>query len=356
MSEKTSMKPKKHVHYFGKTKSEGNKEMKSLLGGKGANLAEMTSIGLPVPPGFTIDTQSCADYYDTGGRLPDGLMDEVRENMEIVEEELGKQFGSEEDPLLVSVRSGAAASMPGMMDTVLNLGLSDKAMEGLARVSGNRRFALDAYRRLINMFGDVVMGVHHEKFEVEFDRIKADFGVTLDTELNEAGLEKLIEAYKLVYRKATSEDFPQDPYEQLEKSVEAVFKSWNIPRAIRYRQINEITGLFGTAVNVQTMVFGNMGEDSGTGVAFTRDPSTGENEFYGEFLINAQGEDVVAGIRTPQPLAEMVKWRPEMYEQLLEIKAILENHYREMEDIEYTLEQFQRFKRIIPSGIVNQRH
>ena len=333
------MKPKKHVHYFGKTKSEGNKEMKSLLGGKGANLAEMTSIGLPVPPGFTIDTKSCADYYDIGGMLPDGLMDEVRENMEIVEKELGKQFGSEEDPLLVSVRSGAAASMPGMMDTVLNLGLSDKAMEGLARVSGNRRFALDAYRRLINMFGDVVMGVHHEKFEVEFDRIKADFGVTLDTELNEAGLEKLIEAYKLVYRKATSEDFPQDPYEQLEKSVEAVFKSWNIPRAIRYRQINEITGLFGTAVNVQTMVFGNMGEDSGTGVAFTRDPSTGENEFYGEFLINAQGEDVVAGIRTPQPLAEMVKWRPEMYEQLLEIKAILENHYREMEDIEYTIER-----------------
>jgi len=333
------MKPKKHVHYFGKTKSEGNKEMKSLLGGKGANLAEMTSIGLPVPPGFTIDTKSCADYYETGGRLPDGLMDEVRENMGIVEKELGKQFGSEEDPLLVSVRSGAAVSMPGMMDTVLNLGLSDNAMEGLARISGNRRFALDAYRRLINMFGDVVMGVHHEKFEAEFDRIKADFGVTLDTELSEAGLEKLIAAYKSVYRKGTGEDFPQDPYEQLEKSIEAVFKSWNIPRAIRYRQINEITGLFGTAVNVQTMVFGNMGENSGTGVAFTRDPSTGENEFYGEFLINAQGEDVVAGIRTPQPLAEMVKWRPEMYEQLLEIKAILENHYREMEDIEYTIER-----------------
>ncbi len=333
------MKPKKHVHYFGKTKSEGNKEMKSLLGGKGANLAEMTSIGLPVPPGFTIDTKSCADYYEIGGRLPDGLMDEVRENMSVVEQELGKQFGSEEDPLLVSVRSGAAVSMPGMMDTVLNLGLSDKAMEGLARVSGNRRFALDAYRRLINMFGDVVMGVHHEKFESEFDRIKADFGVTLDTELNEAGLEELIEAYKSVYRKGTGEDFPQDPYEQLEKSIEAVFKSWNIPRAIRYRQINEITGLFGTAVNVQTMVFGNMGEDSGTGVAFTRDPSTGENEFYGEFLVNAQGEDVVAGIRTPQPLAEMVKWRPEIYEQLLEIKAILENHYREMEDIEYTIER-----------------
>ena len=252
---------------------------------------------------------------------------------------IGKRFGSEEDPLLVSVRSGAAVSMPGMMDTVLNLGLTDKAMEGLARKSGNRRFALDAYRRLINMFGDVVMGVPHEKFEEEFDRIKTEFGVTLDTDLNESGLEKLIEAYKTVYREGTGEEFPQDPYLQLEKSIEAVFKSWNIPRAVRYRQINEITGLLGTAVNVQTMVFGNMGEDSGTGVAFTRDPSTGKNEFYGEFLINAQGEDVVAGIRTPQPVAEMVKWRPEIYEQLLEIKQILENHYREMEDIEYTIER-----------------
>ncbi|MCB1879392.1 MAG: pyruvate, phosphate dikinase [Gammaproteobacteria bacterium] len=329
----------KRVHYFGKTKSEGSKEMKELLGGKGANLAEMTSIGLPVPPGFTIDTKSCADYNELGGRLPDGLIDEVKKNMGIVEQEIGKRFGSEEDPLLVSVRSGAAVSMPGMMDTVLNLGLTDKAMEGLARKSGNRRFALDAYRRLINMFGDVVMGVPHEKFEEEFDRIKTEFGVTLDTDLNESGLEKLIEAYKTVYREGTGEEFPQDPYLQLEKSIEAVFKSWNIPRAVRYRQINEITGLLGTAVNVQTMVFGNMGEDSGTGVAFTRDPSTGKNEFYGEFLINAQGEDVVAGIRTPQPVAEMVKWRPEIYEQLLEIKQILENHYREMEDIEYTIER-----------------
>lgn len=333
------MKTPKRVHYFGKTKSEGNKEMKSLLGGKGANLAEMTSIGLPVPPGFTIDTKSCADYNELGGVLPEGLMDEVKENMGIVEQEIGKRFGSENDPLLVSVRSGAAVSMPGMMDTVLNLGLTDKAVEGLARISGNRRFALDAYRRLINMFGDVVMGVPHEKFETEFDRIKAEFSVTLDTELNESGLEKLIEAYKTVYRDGTGEDFPQDPYLQLEKSIEAVFKSWNIPRAVRYRQINEITGLLGTAVNVQTMVFGNMGEDSGTGVAFTRDPSTGQNEFYGEFLVNAQGEDVVAGIRTPQPVSEMVNWRPEIYEQLIEIKSILENHYREMEDIEYTIER-----------------
>jgi len=329
----------KRVHYFGKTKSEGSKEMKGLLGGKGANLAEMTSIGLPVPPGFTIDTQTCADYNELGGRLPEGLLDEVHANMALVEKEIGKEFGSESNPLLVSVRSGAAVSMPGMMDTVLNLGLTDQAMEGLARVSGNRRFALDAYRRLINMFGDVVMGVPHEKYEEEFDRIKEKYGVTLDTDLNEAGLDELIAAYKKVYRDGTGEDFPQDPYLQLEKSIEAVFKSWNIPRAVRYRQINEITGLLGTAVNVQTMVFGNMGDDSGTGVAFTRDPSTGLNKFYGEFLVNAQGEDVVAGIRTPQPVDEMVSWRGDIYQQLLEVKDILENHYRDMQDIEYTIER-----------------
>jgi len=329
----------KRVHYFGKTKTEGSMEMKQLLGGKGANLAEMTSVGLPVPPGFTIDTKTCADYNDLGRRLPDGLMDEVRRNMEVLEEETGKRFGSEDDPLLVSVRSGAAVSMPGMMDTVLNLGLTDNAVEGLAKVSGNRRFALDAYRRLINMFGDVVMDVPHEKYEEAFDRIKAEYGITLDTDLNEAGLDELIAAYKKVYRDGTGDDFPQDPYEQLEKSIDAVFKSWNIPRAVRYRQINEITGLLGTAVNVQTMVFGNMGEDSGTGVAFTRDPATGINKFYGEFLVNAQGEDVVAGIRTPLHVDEMVKWRPEIYQQLLGVKDILEGHYREMEDIEFTIER-----------------
>jgi pyruvate,orthophosphate dikinase len=330
---------KKRVHFFGKTKSEGTKDMKDLLGGKGANLAEMTSIGLPVPPGFTITTETCAEYNDAGGKLPDGLLDEVHANMTLVEQETGKSFGSESNPLLVSVRSGAAVSMPGMMDTVLNLGLTDKAMEALAAVSSNRRFALDAYRRLINMFGDVVMGVAHEHFEEEFDRIKAQYGVSLDTELNEQGLEDLIVAYKKVYREHTGEDFPQDPYLQLEKSIEAVFKSWNIPRAVRYREINEITGLLGTAVNVQTMVFGNMGEDSGTGVAFTRNPSTGENTFYGEFLVNAQGEDVVAGIRTPRPVGEMTEWRAEIYEQLLDVKRILEDHYREMEDIEFTIER-----------------
>jgi pyruvate,orthophosphate dikinase len=329
---------RKRVYYFGKTKSEGSKDMKELLGGKGANLAEMTSIGLPVPPGFTITTESCAEYNDRDGELPERLMEEVQNNMDMLQKETGKNFGCEENPLIVSVRSGAASSMPGMMDTVLNLGLNDQAIIGLAKAFNNKRFALDAYRRLINMFGDVVMGVSHEEFEKEFDRIKSEFGVKLDTELDETGLEKLIEAYKEVYKKNTGEDFPQDPYQQLEKSIEAVFQSWNTPRAKRYREINEITGLLGTAVNIQTMVFGNMGEDSGTGVAFTRNPSTGLNEFYGEFLINAQGEDVVAGIRTPKNISEMSDWKVEIYEQLIETKRILEDHYREMQDIEFTIE------------------
>lgn len=328
----------KRVYYFGKTRSEGSKDMKELLGGKGANLAEMTSIGLPVPPGFTITTETCSEYNKSGGKLPERLMQEVQTNIDMLEKETGKNFGSEDNPLIVSVRSGAAVSMPGMMDTVLNLGLNDQAIIGLGKAFDNRRFALDAYRRLINMFGDVVMGVAHEEFEKEFDRIKSQFGVKLDTELDETGLEQLIDAYKVVYKKHTGEDFPQDPYQQLEKSIEAVFKSWNIPRAVRYREINEITGLLGTAVNIQTMVFGNMGDDSGTGVAFTRNPSTGVNEFYGEFLINAQGEDVVAGIRTPKNINEMSAWNSGIYEQLLETKRILEDHYREMQDIEFTIE------------------
>lgn len=330
---------KKRIYYFGRTKAEGTKEMKALLGGKGANLAEMTSIGLPVPPGFTITTETCAEYNEAGGKLPPGLLEDVHENVALLEQETGKQFGSEANPLLLSVRSGAAVSMPGMMDTVLNLGLTDQALQGLAKGSGNRRFAADAYRRLINMFGDVVMGVAHEKFEAEFERIKSKYGVLLDTELGEEGLEELISAYKDVYQKHTGEAFPQDPFLQLEKAIEAVFKSWNIPRAVKYRQIHEITGLLGTAVNVQTMAFGNMGEDSGTGVAFTRNPATGENKFYGEFLVNAQGEDVVAGIRTPQPVEEMQSWRPEIYEQLLKNKDTLEHHYQEMEDFEFTIER-----------------
>jgi len=317
--------------------------MKELLGGKGANLAEMTSINLPVPPGFTITTETCSDYNKCGGKLPKRLMEEVQSNMDMLQKETGKNFGCKDNPLIVSVRSGAAVSMPGMMDTVLNLGLNDQAIIGLSKAFENRRFALDAYRRLINMFGDVVMGVPHEEFEKEFDRIKSEFGVKLDTDLDETGLEKLIEAYKAVYKKHTGDEFPQDPYQQLEKSIEAVFKSWNIPRAVSYREINEITGLLGTAVNIQTMVFGNMGDDSGTGVAFTRNPSTGLNEFYGEFLINAQGEDVVAGIRTPKNINEMSKWNSGIYDQLIEMKRILEDHYREMQDIEFTIEHHKLY-------------
>ncbi len=329
----------KRIYYFGATRSEGTKEMKELLGGKGANLAEMTSIGLPVPPGFTITTQTCADYNNAGCKFPGGTLEEVKKNVATLEKETGKRFGSETNPLLVSVRSGAAVSMPGMMDTVLNLGLTDKACEGLAKLSSNRRFALDAYRRLINMFGDVVMGVDHHHFEKEFDRIKKKYRVKLDTDLNAEGLAELVQAYKAVYKKHTKEGFPQDPFKQLEKSICAVFDSWNAPRAVIYRQINEITGLQGTAVNVQTMVFGNMGDDSGTGVAFTRDPSTGKNEFYGEFLVNAQGEDVGAGIRTPQPVAEMKKWMPKVHKQLLAIKTKLEKHYKDVQDLEFTIEK-----------------
>ena len=327
------------IYYFGRTKTEGDGRQKQLLGGKGANLAEMSSIGLPVPPGFTITTAMCAAYYDQGGRLPAGLMEDVHRNVALLEKETGKSFGSAVNPLLVSVRSGAAASMPGMMDTILNLGLTDDAVRGLAAATGNERFAWDAYRRLINMYGDVVMGVGHERFEHAFDAIKKKYKVSLDTDVPAAGLKALCESYKKVYRKHVKADFPQDPLRQLELAIEAVFKSWQTPRAVKYRQINEITGLNGTAVNVQSMVFGNMGDDSGTGVAFTRDPSTGANDFYGEFLINAQGEDVVAGIRTPKPVAEMPRWNRQVHEQLLEIKGTLERHYREMQDIEFTIER-----------------
>ncbi|MCL4209325.1 MAG: pyruvate, phosphate dikinase [Phycisphaeraceae bacterium] len=331
--------PAKMCYSFGRLKTEGKGDQKKLLGGKGANLAEMSSIGLPVPPGFTITTDVCAAYYANGERLPAGLMDEVRSCIALLEKETGKTFGSNENPLLVSVRSGAAVSMPGMMDTVLNLGLTDDALAGLIHATGNVRFAYDAYRRLINMFGDVVMGVHHDHFEEAFDRVKRKYGAKEDTDVPIEGMQQLCEAYKKVYRDHVGEPFPQDPYRQLELSIEAVFKSWNAPRAIAYRRINEISGLNGTAVNVQTMVFGNMGQDSGTGVAFTRNPSTGDNTFYGEFLINAQGEDVVAGIRTPQPVAEMPRWNKQVHKQLLEIKDILEKHYREMQDIEFTIER-----------------
>jgi len=335
---KTSSKAPKRCYYFGQKRTDGDRAMRELLGGKGANLAEMTSIGLPVPPGFTITTETCAAYYEEGGRLPEGLMDEIRRNMADVEKETGKRFGDDRNPLLISVRSGAAKSMPGMMDTVLNLGLNDEAVDGLHNASGSPRFALDAYRRLINMFGDVVMGVDHQQYEKEFVRIKKKHNAALDTDLGADGMAELVEAYKKVYAHEVGAEFPQDPYKQLELAVEAVFKSWNTARAVRYRQINEIFGLKGTAVNVQAMVFGNLGETSGTGVAFTRDPSTGRNKFYGEFLVNAQGEDVVAGIRTPKPVSQMGKWNRKVYDQLIEIKDKLEAHYKDVQDLEFTVE------------------
>ncbi len=327
------------VYAFGPGRCDGDGTMRLLLGGKGANLADMTSIGLPVPPGFTITTECCASYERSGGKMPAGLMKEVREAIANLEKETGKRFGSSANPLLVSVRSGAAASMPGMMDTILNLGLNDSAVVGLAKLTGNDRFAWDSYRRLVNMFGDVVMGVHHDHFEEAFAKVKRQYGVVADTEVPAEGLRELCEEYKRVYRHHVGEAFPQDPLRQLELAIEAVFRSWNKPTAISYRTINRIVGLIGTAVNVQSMVFGNMGDDSGTGVAFTRDPSTGENRFYGEFLVNAQGEDVVAGIRTPRPLAEMGRWNPKVTRQLEKIRRTLERHYRDMQDIEFTVER-----------------
>ena len=329
----------KMVYYFGKTRTDGDSSMKLLIGGKGANLADMTSIGLPVPPGMTITTDTCAKYNEGGKRLPHGLMNEVAKNMAVLEKEMGKKFGDKKNPLLVSVRSGAAVSMPGMMDTVLNLGLTDDSVHALAEATGNRRFAYDAYRRLINMFGDVVMGIDHEHFEHAFEEIKVRYHATIDTDVPEEGLIELCERYKEVYRKHTGDVFPQNPFKQLELSIEAVFKSWDSNKAKSYRRISGITGLNGTAVNVQAMVYGNMGETSGTGVAFTRNPSTGENKFYGEFLINAQGEDVVAGIRTPKPASEMGKWNKKVFDQLMKIKTKLEKHYKDMQDIEFTIEQ-----------------
>jgi pyruvate, orthophosphate dikinase len=332
-------KPGKMVYYFGKTRTEGDATQKVLLGGKGANLADMTSIGLPVPPGFTITTDTCSLYYRNGQRLPHGLMNEVHKNIAIIEKETGKKFGDNSNPLLVSVRSGAAVSMPGMMDTILNLGLTDASVAGLANSTGNPRFAYDSYRRLIQMFGDVVMGVDHDHFEEAFGKIKLKYKASTDTEVPAQGMIDLCDAYKAVYRRYKGEDFPQNPFKQLELAIEAVFKSWNGDRAVSYRRIAGISGLNGTAVNVQTMVYGNMGDDSGTGVAFTRNNATGENVFYGEFLINAQGEDVVAGIRTPLHVDQMPKWNKEVYKQLLDIKVKLEKHYKDMQDIEFTIER-----------------
>jgi pyruvate,orthophosphate dikinase len=329
----------KMIYYFGQTKTEGNASQRQLLGGKGANLADMTSIGLPVPPGFTITTEVCDLYYKHKSKLPPGLMDEVRKNVAILEKETGKKFGDSKLPLLVSVRSGAAASMPGMMNTILNLGMNDQSVVGMAEATQNERFAYDSYRRLINMFGDVVSGVDHEHFEEAFDKVKKKYQAKADNDVPLEGMIQLCDEYKKVYQKHYGKPFPQDPLEQLEAAIEAVFKSWMQPRAVKYRQVENITGLLGTAVNVQSMVFGNMGDDCGTGVAFTRNPSTGENKFYGEFLVNAQGEDVVAGIRTPLPVAEMPKWNKAIHKRLLEIKDLLEKHYKDVQDIEFTIER-----------------
>ncbi len=327
------------VYYFGQTRCDGGRELIELLGGKGAQLAEMTRIGLPVPPGFTISTLCCTEFFEQGEKLSDKLLSAIKKQIKTLEKETGKSFGDSNEPLLLSVRSGAAASMPGMMDTILNLGMNDEVVENLRQQGQDPRFTFDSYRRLINMFGDVVMGVDHKHFETAFTRVKKKYKAASDIDLDADGLQELIDEYKAVYRQHTKKSFPQDPYQQLMLSIEAIFHSWNNPRAKSYRRINKIEGLSGTAVNVQTMVFGNKDDQSATGVAFTRDPTTGKNRFYGEFLINAQGEDVVAGIRTPRPIDEMKKWQPAIYKQLITLKNKLEKHYKDMQDIEFTIEQ-----------------
>ncbi|HNZ38810.1 MAG TPA: pyruvate, phosphate dikinase [Candidatus Latescibacteria bacterium] len=340
---------KKYVYLFGGGTAEGNAKMKNLLGGKGANLAEMAAIGLPVPPGFTITTEMCTVYYKLNQRYPAELDEQVKTGIAHIEKIMGKQFGSPTNPLLVSVRSGARISMPGMMDTVLNLGLNDTTVKGLIKQSGNERFAWDSYRRFVQMYGDVVLGLkpqskdEEDPFEVIIKAKKAEKGVKNDTELTTEDLKDLVVKFKAAVKQRKGMDFPEDPKEQLWGAINAVFGSWMGNRAIIYRRINKIPEDWGTAVNVQAMVFGNMGEDSATGVAFTRDPATGEKVFYGEFLINAQGEDVVSGVRTPSPIAELAKTQKAAYEQLEDIRAKLEKHYKDMQDIEFTIERNRLF-------------
>ncbi|MCI6846826.1 MAG: pyruvate, phosphate dikinase [Solobacterium sp.] len=330
---------KKYVYMF----AEGNASMRELLGGKGANLAEMSSLGLPVPFGFTISTEACTAYYDDGKKINDDIMAQVKECLAKLEEQAGKKLGDENNPLLVSVRSGARASMPGMMDTILNLGINDKVVETIAEKTGNRRFAYDSYRRFIQMFSDVVMELSKKRFEEIIDEVKEAKGVKLDTELNVADMEELVRRFKAFYKENLNEDFPQDTNVQLERAIEAVFRSWNNPRAIFYRKENDIPSSWGTAVNVQMMVFGNMGDDCGTGVAFTRNPATGENKLFGEFLMNAQGEDVVAGVRTPQTIDQLKEVMPEAYEEFKKICDTLEHHYHDMQDMEFTIEHKKLF-------------
>jgi pyruvate,orthophosphate dikinase len=326
---------KKYVYLF----SEGNATMKNLLGGKGANLAEMVNLGIPVPQGFTVTTEACNKYYEDGKKISTEVIDEIKLYIKKLEEIAGKQFGSNEDPLLVSVRSGARASMPGMMDTILNLGLNDKAVEVVANKTGNPRFAYDSYRRFIQMFADVVMGIEKRLFEDKLDEMKEAKGYKLDTDLSADDLKELVAQFKVLYKKEKGEEFPEDPEVQLIESITAVFRSWDNPRAIVYRRLNDIPGAWGTAVNVQQMVFGNKGETSGTGVIFSRNPATGENKIYGEYLMNAQGEDVVAGIRTPQPISQLQEQDPKIYKQLTDIINTLETHYKDMQDMEITIEE-----------------
>ena len=346
---------KKYVYLF----KEGNADMRELLGGKGANLAEMTNLGLPIPQGFTVSTEACTEYYNDGKKINEEIQSQIFEALKKLEEMQGKKFGDNSDPLLVSVRSGARASMPGMMDTILNLGLNDVAVEGFAAKTGNPRFAYDSYRRFIQMYSDVVMEVPKSFFEKIIDEVKEAKGVHFDTELTVDDLKELVKRFKEVYKNAMNgEEFPQDPTEQLMGAVKAVFRSWDNPRAIVYRRMNDIPGDWGTAVNVQAMVFGNMGETSGTGVAFTRNPSTGEKGIYGEYLINAQGEDVVAGVRTPQPITKLAEDLPECYKEFMEIAHKLEDHYRDMQDMEFTIQEGKLYflqtrngKRTAPAAI-----
>lgn len=319
---------------------EGDASMRNLLGGKGANLAEMTNLGLPVPPGLTITTETCMDYINHGNKMPEGLMEEVKLALKDVEEQAGKKFGDSENPLLVSVRSGARLSMPGMMETILNLGLNDQTVEAMIKLTNNPRFCYDSYRRFLTMFGSVAWEMDRQKyFESELEKVKEREGVKEDTKISAEGLKSLIPVYKNIIKEVTGKEFPQDPYVQLQEAIEAVFRSWNIPRAIAYRNMNKIDHNFGTAVNVQTMVFGNMGDDCATGVSFTRNPATGENKFYGEYLTNAQGEDVVAGIRTPKPIAELETEMPELYKQYVDIAKKLELGYKDVQDMEFTIEK-----------------
>jgi len=334
---------KKYIYFFGNGSADGNANMKDLLGGKGANLAEMANLGFPVPSGFTITTEACDAYNKKNKTYPPGLQSEIDKNLLRLEREMGAKLGNAKNPLLVSVRSGAAASMPGMMDTVLNLGLNPDSVQGLIVKTGNERFPWDAYRRFINMFGNVVMGMEHHDFEEIMDRHKKKARVENDTDLSAEQLKNICEDFIAIYKKRTRTNFPLNPKEQLRKAIVAVFDSWNNPRAIKYREIYGIKGLLGTAVNVQAMVYGNMGNDSATGVCFTRNPSTGENKFYGEFLLNAQGEDVVAGIRTPEPISDLKKELPVAYKKLVKIRRDLEKHYKDLQDMEFTIQEGKLF-------------